>query len=271
MGDALVDRLRVKPGRKLRLAEVDPRDRLGLDGKDAAIAEQERLRAKLFELQGRLWAESSRGLLVVLQALDAGGKDGTIRAVFTGVNPQGCDVHSFKAPSEEERAHDYLWRVHQVVPRRGEIGIFNRSHYEDVLVVRVENLVPEARWRKRYAHIRDFERLIADEGTTIVKFFLHISPEEQKDRLTERLADPAKRWKFRKDDLVTRSKWDQYMAAYEDAINETATDDAPWYVIPADRNWVRNTAVMRVLVHTLDKMDPRIPPPDPGLDGITVT
>ena len=209
-------------------------------------------------------------MLLVLQALDAGGKDGTIRSVFTGVNPQGVRVVSFKQPSETELAHDYLWRVHHEVPERGAIGIFNRSHYEDVLVVRVHGIVPKHEWRRRYRHIREFERMLADEGTTIVKVFLHISRDEQRERLQSRLDTPDKNWKFRAGDLEDRARWDDFMAAYTDAIAETSTAWAPWYIVPANRKWVRNVAVSTLLVHTLKAMDPKYPPPEKGIESIKV-
>jgi len=267
-----IDRWRVKPGGEVDLARVDPRATGGAPGdKDATKAASAKLRDELADLQNRLWAEDRRALLVVLQAMDAGGKDGTIRSVFAGVNPQGCSVTSFKVPSEEELDHDFLWRIHHAVPRRGEIGIFNRSHYEDVLVVRVHELVPEDAWKARYAVIRDFESGLAAAGTRIVKLFLHISRDEQAERFRERLADPAKRWKFRKGDLEERARWDDYQAAYRDALAKTSTDDAPWFVIPGDRNWYRDWAVLNVLVETLKDMDPRFPEPEEGLEGLTVT
>jgi PPK2 family polyphosphate:nucleotide phosphotransferase len=207
---------------------------------------------------------------VVFQAPDAAGKDGTIRSVFTGVNPQGTRVTSFKQPSERERAQDYLWRVHVHTPANGEIAIFNRSHYEDVLVVRVHDLVPESRWKKRYDHINAFERMLADEGTTIVKIFLHISREEQAVRLQERLNDPTKRWKFHKGDLEERALWDDYRRAYETMMRRTSTDYAPWYVVPADRNWYRDVVVAQILVATLESLDLRYPEAEPGLDGLKV-
>ena len=209
-------------------------------------------------------------LLVVLQAIDAGGKDGTIRSVFDGVNPQGVKVTSFKKPSAEELAHDYLWRVHHHTPAAGEIAIFNRSHYEDVLVVRVHGLVPEPRWRARYRHIREWERMLHDEGTTIVKLFLHISKDEQRERLQERIDDPTKRWKWHPGDLAERQRWDDYQLAFAEAIAETSTDRAPWFVIPANRNWFRNLVVSGILVETLEAMAPRIPEAPPGVEGTVV-
>ena len=210
-------------------------------------------------LQERLYAEGTRSVLVVLQGLDASGKDGTIRHVFTGVNPQGCRVTSFKAPTPVELAHDFLWRVHAECPARGMIGIFNRSHYEDVVTVGVLGLAPEEVWRRRPQRIVEFERLLVEEGTTVVKCFLHISPEEQQERFAERLADPTKRWKYNPKDEETARRFGEFMAAYEQALTETSTEHAPWYVIPGDRNWVRNHAVATVLVEALRRLDPQYP------------
>jgi PPK2 family polyphosphate:nucleotide phosphotransferase len=264
-------RWRVKPGSKFRLADVDTHSKAGAPGnKGTTTKVVDGLVAQLGEWQTRLWAESSRSLLMVLQAMDAGGKDGTIRKVFTGVNPQGVRVASFKAPTHEELAHDFLWRVHKQVPVHGEMGVFNRSHYEDVLVVRVDELVPETVWRARYHQIREFESTLAASGTTVVKFFLHISKEEQAVRLQERLDDPAKHWKFAAADLAVREHWDDYQAAYEEAIRETSTDDAPWYVIPADRKWYRNWAILQVLLATMQRLDPQFPPEEEGLEKLKV-
>jgi PPK2 family polyphosphate:nucleotide phosphotransferase len=266
----MLDRLLVPTGSAAKLSDRSTDDKLGLADKREADQALTEMRPKLFDLQGRLWAESKRALLVVLQAMDAAGKDGTIRHVFSGVNPQGVRVTSFKAPSERELSQDYLWRVHANTPARGEIGIFNRSHYEDVLAVRVRQLVPERQWRRRYRHIREFERLLADEGTVIVKIHLHISRDEQRERLQARLDDPAKRWKFRVGDLDDRKLWDDFQVAYEDAITETNSRDARWYVVPADRKWVRNVAVSKILVHTLEKMAPQYPPSPENLDSVEV-
>ncbi len=266
----MLDRLLVPIGDAPGLVGRSTDDKLGLADRQEGEAELASLQAKLFDLQGRLYAESKRALLVVLQAMDAGGKDGTIRSVFSGVNPQGVQVTSFKAPSERELSQDYLWRVHGNAPARGEIGIFNRSHYEDVLVARVRQLVPERQWRRRYRHIREFERLLADEGTVILKIHLHISSDEQRKRLQARLDDPRRRWKFRAGDLDDRIHWDDYQMAYEDAINETNTRYAPWYVVPADRKWVRNVAVSKILVRTLEQMKPKYPVVGQILDGLTV-
>ncbi len=235
----------------------------GFKGEESSAREAtEELRIELIELQRRLYADGSKALLVVLQAMDTGGKDGLIRKVFSGVNPLGVKVARFERPTPRELAHDYLWRVHANTPGKGEIVIFNRSHYEDVLVVRVNELVPKPVWKRRYEHIRHFERLLADEGTTVVKFYLHIDRDEQAQRLQARLDDPDKNWKFDAHDLEQRKRWDDYMDAYRDAIVETDRPHAPWYVIPANRKWFRDYAVMRILVDTLRRMDPRYPEPD---------
>ncbi len=238
--------------------------------KAAAAAMHGELLERLQALQNRLWAEHRRSLLLVLQGMDASGKDGTIRTVLSGVNPQGCRVSSFKAPLGTEAAHDYLWRVHAVCPAHGEMAIFNRSHYEDVLAVRVRALAPESVWGRRFRHIRAFERMLVDEGTTVVKVFLHISPDEQRKRLQARIDDPEKRWKFRKADLDDRAMWDRYAEAYEEALSDTSTDAAPWFVVPADRKWVRTVAVSSLLVDALETMDPQLPSAEPGIEDIVV-
>ncbi len=217
-----------------------------------------------------MWAQGEHALLIVLQALDAGGKDGVIRHVMSGVNPQGCQVTSFKVPTEEELEHDYLWRIHKATPRRGYIGIFNRSHYEDVLVVRVHNLVPEDVWQQRYEQINHFERLLADSGTTILKFFLYISKDEQKERFEARLRDPRKNWKFSVKDVKERGYWDDYVRAYEDALGRCSTPWAPWYIVPANRKWYRNLVISQAIVETLEKLDMHYPPPLPDADTIVV-
>ena len=266
------DRWRVAPGADFSLADRDPRDKRGAPGdKKATRATLGSLSDEIAALQDRLYAESGQALLVVLQAMDAGGKDGTVKHVFQGVNPQGVTVTSFKQPTPEELAHDFLWRVHANVPRHGYIGVFNRSHYEDVLIARVHELVPEPVWRGRYGHINHFEALLRDAGVRVVKLFLHISPEEQAERLQARLDDPTKRWKFNPGDLAERARWDEYAAAYEEAIRRTSTEHAPWYVVPADRKWFRNWAVSRIVIEALEDMDPRYPAPAEDLDGITVT
>jgi len=261
----------VKPDSKVDLSRHDPDDRGEFkNGKEEALLEQEKLSQRLVDLQELLFAESKQRILIVLQAMDTGGKDGTIRRVFTGVNPQGVRIASFKVPTPEEMAHDYLWRVHKVVPGNGEIVIFNRSHYEDVLVVRVHNLVPKEIWSKRYEQINNFERLLAETGTTILKFFLHIDPDEQKERLQARLDDPAKHWKFRLGDLDERKLWPEYMKAYEDALEKTSTDYAPWYIIPANRKWYRDLVISRILVETLESLNMEYPKSEENLDGVVI-
>ncbi len=264
----MIDRIRIEPGKRPKLAERDPGDTLGLESKEQAKEHLAELVARLERLQRRLFAEARRGVLLVLQGLDASGKDGVIRAVFEGVNPQGCHVTSFKAPTSTELAHDYLWRVHAACPARGEIGIFNRSHYEDVVAVRVLELAPKEIWSRRPAQIREFERLLSDEGTTLVKVFLHVSKEEQAERFRERIANPEKRWKFRKADLDVHARYDGYLAAYEDVIADTSTEWAPWHVVPADRNWVKATAVATLLVHILERLDPQFPPAEAGIESL---
>jgi PPK2 family polyphosphate:nucleotide phosphotransferase len=264
-------RFRVPPGSEVKLSEHDPDAKHGFEGgKSEGEAALPTLRRQLTELQDRLWAESRNRLLVVLQAMDTAGKDGTIRHVFKGANPQGVQVASFGQPTELELAHDYLWRVHPQVPRNGFITIFNRSHYEDVLVVRVRELVPEERWRRRYQHINDFERLLTDEGTTIVKLFLHISPEEQRARLQDRIDDPTKRWKFRQGDLDDRKLWPKFQTAYEEMLGRTSTEYAPWHVVPANRKWYRNLVVSGILIKTLQGMNCQFPEPEIDLAGVVV-
>jgi PPK2 family polyphosphate:nucleotide phosphotransferase len=262
--------LLVEPGRRAGLDKRDPGDRLAFADKQAGQERLEELVARLAVMHNRLYAESRRSVLLILQGLDASGKDGTIRRVLTGVNPQGCRVVSFKQPAGAELEHDYLWRIHSACPVQGEIGIFNRSHYEDVVAVRVRGLAPEKVWKRRPQHIREFERMLTDEGTAIVKVFLHLSHEEQGKRLQERLDNPEKAWKFKREDLDDRARWNDYMEAYEDVLNETSTDWAPWHVVPADHNWVRNVAVAQLLVDALERLDPKIPPPDPTVSGLRV-
>lgn len=262
--------LRVEPGSGADLRARDPGDRAGLSGKADARKELASLVDELALLHNRLYAEASRSLLLILQGLDASGKDGTIRSVLTGINPQGCRIVSFKQPSATELAHDYLWRVHQVTPLRGEIGIFNRSHYEDVVAVRVHRLAPKSVWDPRSRHIREFERMLSDEGTTLVKVFLNVSPDEQRKRLQERLVNPEKGWKFRRSDLDDRARWEEFITAYDDVIGETSTEWAPWHVVPADRNWVRNLLVARIVVETLRRMDPQLPKPETSLADVEI-
>ena len=263
---------RIAPDQAVDLAAWSPRSTEGFAGdKTAAAAETQRLVTRLAQLQDVLFAQAEHRLLVVLQAPDAGGKDGTIRAILTGVNPQGTDVVNFKQPTDAELAHDYLWRVHAHTPAKGEIVVFNRSHYEDVLVVKVHQLVPDKQLERRYDHINAFEQMLVDEGTTIIKLFLHISPEEQAARLQERLDDPSKRWKFRQGDLDERARWEDYRQAYQTMLQRTSTPAAPWYVVPADRNWFRNLVVAEILVQTLEGFEMTYPEPDENLDGLKVT
>lgn len=256
-------------GQRVRLKDYDPNLKGELD-KETARTELVKLQGRLEELQEMLYAQGRHSLLIVLQAMDAGGKDGTIEAVFEGINPQGVRVTSFKAPTPAELSHDFLWRIHQHTPSKGYIGIFNRSHYEDVLVVRVNKLVPEPVWSKRYEHINAFERLLFDSGTRILKFFLHISKDEQKARFQSRLDDPTKHWKFSLGDLPVREKWDEYMRAYEDAISQCNTAYAPWHIVPANRKWYRNWVVMQTIVETLEGMGLAYPPPEDGLEAVVI-
>jgi PPK2 family polyphosphate:nucleotide phosphotransferase len=256
---ALRAALRVRPAAKVSLKHFDAGATHGWE-KPVARDETERQLERLADLQDRLWAEAKRAVLVVLQGIDAAGKDGTIKKVMTAFNPQGSPVTSFKVPSVEELAHDYLWRVHKAVPRKGEVGIFNRSHYEDVLVVRVHELVPRRVWSGRYDQINDFERHLAANGTTVLKFFLAIDKDEQRARFQARYDDPTKRWKFAMGDLEERARWDAYQAAFQDALSRTSTDVAPWYLIPANRKWFRDLAVATILAETISDLDPRYPP-----------
>ncbi|HET7497047.1 MAG TPA: polyphosphate kinase 2 family protein [Candidatus Eisenbacteria bacterium] len=251
--------IRVRPGRPVRLSAIDPDSTGGFEGKDAARVSLDKDLDRLRERQRLLYADGRHALLVVLQAMDTGGKDGTIRHVLSGLNPVACVVTSFKVPSAEELAHDFLWRIHKAVPPHGVIGVFNRSHYEDVLVVRVHELVPPAVWKARYEQINQFERILSENGVRIVKIFLHISKGEQKRRLQQRLDNPEKNWKFSEADLAERKLWGGYMAAYEDAINRCSTDVAPWYVVPANVKWARDAMVGRLLRDTMDSMSLRRP------------
>ena len=267
----MLAKIRVTPGAKPGIAKRDPHDDLGLGDKEHAAVHLDELRTKLERLQQRLFAEGRHGVLLVLQGLDASGKDGVIRTVFEGLNPQSCRVASFKAPTSNELAHDYLWRVHAALPARGEIGIFNRSHYEDVVAVRMLGLAPGPVWKRRPGHIVDWERMLTDEGTTLVKVFLNVSKDEQGARLQERVDDPEKRWKFRRADLDVRTRFDEYVAAYEDVIEQTSSEHAPWHVVPADRNWVKATAVATLLVDALERIDPKLPEPEEGLEGLQIS
>ena len=255
------------PGKPVKLAYRDPSEADEFNKQDAAPISAENVQA-LDELAYRLYAENTRSLLIVLQGMDTAGKDGVIRHVMTGINPQCAEVVPFKRPSDEELDHDFLWRVHKRVPPRGSVGIFNRSHYEDVLVVRVDNLVPAPVWEARYEAINSFERLLTEGKVTVLKFFLHISKEEQLERLQARLDDPTKRWKFSKEDLNKRKQWDDYVIAYEDALTRCNTKHAPWHIIPANRKWFRNLAISTIIRHTLEKMDPQFPVAEPGLAGL---
>ena len=267
----MIEHHRVEPGSKFRVRQVDAGATPGWSGgKRKTVKLLEDLCGRLREQQNRLWAEQDRKVLVVLQGMDTSGKDGTISHVFEGVNPLGVKVAAWKAPSHEELAHDFLWRIHARVPGAGELAIFNRSPYEDVLTARVRQLVPAKVWRARYAQINDFERLLAETGTTTLKFFLHIDRDEQRKRLQARLEDPEKRWKFSPEDLEDRKLWDAYMDAYDEAIRRTSTDHTPWFVVPANKKWYRNLVVASVLVQTLEGMKLRLREPDVDLRKIKI-
>ncbi|HEX8168350.1 MAG TPA: polyphosphate kinase 2 family protein [Beijerinckiaceae bacterium] len=261
-GSKLAKALRVKPGTRVKLAGIDPRDASHLGKEEDARAGLAEDAAEIDKLQDRLYAEGRRAVLVILQGTDTSGKDGTIRHVFNTTGPLGVSVTAFRRPSEEELAHDFLWRAHLAAPRRGTIGIFNRSHYEDVLVGKVRKLAPGKEIERRYDQINDFERILVENGTTILKFMLLISREEQAERLRERLDDPRKRWKFNPADIEDRALWDEYVAAYETMLERCSTEHAPWHVVPADRKWARNAAVARIVRATLEAMDPQYPRPD---------
>lgn len=263
-------RYRVVPGEPIALADIDPNTSEHYKKKKHVEEELELQRQRVESLQERLYAENKRSLLVVLQAMDTGGKDGTIKHVFQGINPQGCRVWSFKKPSDEESSHDFLWRYHQRTPQRGMITIFNRSHYEDVLIVRVKQLVPEDVWRKRYHTINDFEQMLTLSNIRVIKFFLHISKDEQKRRLESRLETPDKLWKFSSNDLKERQFWDDYQMAYQEAINNCSTAYAPWYVVPANNKWYRNLVIARTIADTLEAMNPQYPEAEQGLEAITI-
>ena len=267
-GDRLRDLLRVRPGSHVDLSHIDPRETYGR--KEEALAGLQDNVGLLASLQDRLYAGAKHAVLVVLQGMDTAGKDGTIKHVMTGLNPQGVMVAPFKVPTPEEAAHDFLWRVHRQTPAKGTVSIFNRSHYEQVLVVRVHGLEPEESWRRHYDQINEFERSLVENGTTILKFFLHVSKDEQRQRLQDRVDTPEKRWKFRRADLEERKHWDDYQRAYEDALSKCSTEVAPWYVVPADHNWFRNYAVAEILADALDHLDLRYPDPEPGIEGLVV-
>lgn len=265
------DHYRVAPDSKIDLTAWDPDDKHLFDGdKKDGEAALPALNKRLEALQELLYAEGKHKLLIVLQGMDTAGKDGTIRHVFEGVNPQGVRVASFKAPTPVELAHDYLWRIHQQMPARGQIVIFNRSHYEDVLVVRVHNLVPPEVWKRRYDQINAFEQQLVEEGVTILKFFLNISKDEQKQRLQERLDEPEKRWKFSTGDLAERKFWSDYQAAYAAVLEKTSTKHAPWYIVPANRKWYRNLVISHAIIKTLEGLNMRYPEPETGLDQIVI-
>jgi PPK2 family polyphosphate:nucleotide phosphotransferase len=266
-----MQKFRILPGTNVNLNDWDPSDRsLAPGNKSETEPELLRLNGELETLQELLYAEHQHKILIVLQGTDTSGKDGTIRHVFNGVNPQGVRVASFKVPTPIELDHDYLWRIHKQVPGKGMMTIFNRSHYEDVLVVRVHALVPEETWSRRYEHINNFEKMLVDEGTTILKFFLHIDMDEQKSRLQSRLDDPSKHWKFNISDLKERKRWQDYQHAYEDMLTKTSTEWAPWYVIPANRKWYRNYLIASILVDTLKNLNMEFPPPEQDLSGIVI-
>lgn len=257
----------VKPGSKLRLKDRDAADTFGQKRDDKAL---EKTLDRLRELQHLLYADRRYALLIVLQALDAGGKDGTIRHVMSGVNPQGCQVTSFKAPSVEELGHDFLWRIHKAVPQLGNIGIFNRSQYEDVLIVRVHDLVPKDVWHKRYRQINEFEHMLTENGVTILKLFLHISRVEQRKRFEARINDSSRNWKLSLPDFEERRHWDDYIEAYEDVLHRCSTDYAPWYVVPADKKWFRNYLVAELIVSALDRMKLKYPPPSVDISKVVL-
>lgn len=266
-----MSRYKVKPGTEVDLSRWDPEDSSEFAGsKDEAKEVLKNLNDRLEELQEKLYAEHKHKVLIVLQAMDSGGKDGTIRHVFEGVNPQGVKVAGFKVPTPKELDHDYLWRVHRQTPGKGEIVIFNRSHYEDVLVVRVHGLVPREVWSRRYDQINAFEKMLAEEGTTILKFYLHIDLDEQKERFQARLDTPNKRWKFKLGDLEERKLWPAYMKAYEDVLSKTSTEWAPWYIVPANRKWYRNLVIGTVIVETLEGLKMNYPESGEDLSNVVI-
>jgi PPK2 family polyphosphate:nucleotide phosphotransferase len=265
MAENFSRKLMVHPGKKVRLASYDPDATLGWQKGRKAKESLEKAVAKLDDLQYLLYAERKHALLIVFQGLDASGKDGTIRHVMSGINPQGCRVTSFKEPSAEEMAHDFLWRIHAAAPKVGDFGVFNRSHYEDVLVVRVHNLVPKDVWSQRYDQINEFEGILTANNVAILKFFLHISRDEQKKRFLQRLDDPKKQWKISEADFNERKYWDEYQKAYEAVLERCSTSHAPWFIIPANKKWFRNLAVSHVIVETLDRMRMKLPPPSPDV------
>ena len=266
---ALNKLLVVKPGERFDLAAFDCGATFGREKDEAEKTLTDNL-TRLADLQSRIWAEAKHAVLIVLQGIDAAGKDGTIKAIAGAFNPQGTPVTSFKEPTPEELAHDFLWRVHAAVPEKGDIGIFNRSHYEQVLIVRVHGLEPEDRWRDHYREIRDWERMLTDEGVTILKFFLGIDKDTQRQRFQDRIDDPAKNWKFKLGDIAERKFWDDYQAAFQDMLTETSTAYAPWYAIPSNRNWFRNLAISEIVADALDELNPQYPEPGPGIKGLKI-
>lgn len=270
MTDKFVRRFLAPSSGPVDLSAIETSETLSMD-KETAKAELGVLLSQLAILQHRLMAEAEQSLLVIIQGRDASGKDGLVRHVMSGLNPAGIRVTSFKVPSGSERFHDYLWRCHAVTPARGEVGVWNRSHYEDILVPRVKNLVDEETWQKRYRHIREFERLLSDEGTRVIKFYLHVSHEVQRQRLQKRIDNPESGWKHDPSDLTDRALWPAYQAAYQDILGETSRPYAPWFIVPADVKWARDLIFARILLRVVEEMNPQLPPPDESLRGITVT
>lgn len=264
------EKFSVKPGSKVNLKKIDPRGVIGVKDRDEAESLFSENIIRLAELQHLLYADNRYAVLIVFQAMDAGGKDGAIRRVLGPLNPQGCKVKPFKAPSSEELEHDYLWRIHKAVPPRGEIGVFNRSHYEDVLIVRVRNLVQESVWSKRYDQINDFEKILSENNIVILKFFLHISKDEQKERFMKRLEDPNRNWKATPEDFKERELWDDYQNAYEAALSKCSTSHAPWFIIPSDRKWFRNYAISQIIRDTLESMGLKYPKPSFDLSKVVI-
>jgi len=266
----MIKDLLVPENKKISLKDYDPDETFGFKSADDAREDFKELNMKMIDLQELLYAEKKRSLLIILQAMDAGGKDGTIKHVMRGLNPQSCVVHSFKAPSDEERSHDFLWRIHKHVPPKGCVGIFNRSHYEDVLVTRVHQMISDKIAKQRFNQINEFEELLAENGVTILKFYLHISKSEQKDRLQERLDDKSKHWKFSVNDVKEREQWNDYMDAFEDIFSNCSTKLAPWFIIPSNKKWFRNLAVARIIVQTMEKLDMKYPDPPEGLSEVVI-
>jgi PPK2 family polyphosphate:nucleotide phosphotransferase len=260
--------LKVEPGTKVNLKDFDPDFTGKYKNEQETLEELAKLKERLFDLQALMYADNRYALLIVIQAMDAGGKDGLIRNVMAAFNPQGCIVMPFKVPSEEERDHEYMWRIHHAIPKKGEIGVFNRSHYEDVLVVRVHDLVSKDVWKQRYDQINDFERYLEENNVIIRKFYLHISKKEQEERILKRLLDPKKNWKFSAADLKERDHWGDYMEAFEDLLSRCSTKYAPWYIIPSDKKWYRNIAVARILVETLEELNMKWPEPSPDVKDL---